>query len=188
MNDRGRLSSGWAHVSAFMHSIQIKQRWHLPRGTHLLGQEILGHLSLILNFILFNFVNCHSDIFGKHILFHIINFSQKSAELLKSFNSTKEFPWMLVGPAYSRAMQRNCPSWSCRVFTNQEPPASQKAVWRRRQHTHSELRPGTGTSSSSFWRSHALWSTWQWGRRALFCYREMLPRGSLATGALGALT
>ena len=53
MNDRGRLSFGRAHLSAFMHSIQIKQRWHMPHGIHFLGREILGLLSLIRNFIFF---------------------------------------------------------------------------------------------------------------------------------------
>ena len=42
MNDRGHLSFGWAHLSAFMHSIQIKQRWHMPRRTHFLGTGNLG--------------------------------------------------------------------------------------------------------------------------------------------------
>ena len=43
MNDRVRLSFERAHLSAFMHSIQIKQRWHTPCGTHLSGLKILGH-------------------------------------------------------------------------------------------------------------------------------------------------
>lgn len=140
----------------------------MPHGTHFLGREILGLVSLIRNFIFFYLATCHNDKFDKHKIGHIMNFSQISAvcETTKSINSTNE---NVRGSSlfWGDAKKLSKLQLSC---LHQSRGARSQTAAREEEGTHTQWVKTRGSGFFLFLKLPLLvfFSTVQWGSGALF--------------------
>ena len=179
MNDRPRLSFRRAHISAAVHSIQIKESWHARPVSSILGDHKSG--------MFFKIVNVRST-FAFELCIVATNFDgiYLITELLDHFRCIlKEFCCIPIsfkefrGQEVSRRMQKNCQS--CVVVSSPiTTPRPHSKLPRSPTHTVCrQVIPVLPFLLLECWKSSHLDRDCDCG--------DMLPRGR-AVVALGALT